>query len=401
MADVDVEHQPAVREQPGTEGSLRSSSDTGMLIYQQGQEKKLMTVNLGPQHPSTHGVLRLIVTLDGEQVVRVVPDVGFLHRNFEKIVERWAYPGIVPFSDRNDYIAAITNEVAVCLAIEELAGIEVPPRAVHLRVLFSELQRILSHILYYGTYGMDLGAFTPFLYAFREREWGYTLMEKVTGARMLYGYNRVGGLRNDVPDGWFEGLETFLTFMENEALPEYTGLLLENEIFRDRTIGVGTLTPEEAIAWGVSGPMLRATGIPWDLRKTAPYLSYDQFDFEVCVGKNGDCFDMTMVRMAEIRESIKIIRQVIRMLPEGPVLAKVRPNLRPRVGDYYSRVEGPRGEVGVFLVSDGTGKPYRLKWRAPTFSHLQLCELMSKGQKIADLIAAVGAIDVIMGECDR
>jgi NADH-quinone oxidoreductase subunit D len=364
-------------------------------------EGRLMTINMGPQHPSTHGVLRLIVTLDGEIVVKVVPDIGFLHRNFEKIVEGWAYPGIVPFSDRNDYLGAITNEVAVCLAVEKLAEIEVPPRAVHLRVLFCELQRILSHILFVGTFGLDLGAFTPFMYAWREREWGYTLMEKATGARMLYAYNRLGGLRNDVSEAWLRELERFLDYMERQAWPEYMGLLIDNEIFRERTIGVGKLTPEQAIAWGASGPVLRATGVAWDLRKAAPYLSYDQFEFDVPTGKNGDTYDSAMVRMLEIKESIRIIRQVLRILPDGPVLAKVRPTLRPRPGDYYSRVEGPRGEVGVFLVSDGSGKPYRLKWRAPSFCHLQLLPLMAEGAKVADLIAAVGSLDVIMGEVDR
>ncbi len=363
--------------------------------------RRLMKINMGPQHPSTHGVLRLIVTLDGEVVVGVEPDIGFLHRNFEKIVEGWSYPGIVPFSDRNDYLGAITNEVAVCLAIERLAQIEVPPRAVYLRVLFCELQRILSHILFYGTFGLDLGAFSPFMYAFREREWGYTLMEKATGARMLYAYNRIGGLRNDLPDEWFADLEKFLVFMERQAWPEYMGLLIENEIFRERTIGVGKLTPEQAIAWGASGPVLRSTGVAWDLRKAAPYLGYERFEFDVPVGKNGDTYDSAMVRMLEIKESIRIIRQVLKMLPDGPVLARVRPNLRPRAGEYYSRVESPRGEVGVYLVSDGSARPYRLKWRAPSFCHLQLVPAMGGGGKVADLIAAVGSLDVIMGEVDR
>ena len=360
-----------------------------------------MVLNMGPQHPSTHGVLRLIVTLDGETVVRVVPDIGYLHRNFEKIVEGWAYPGIVPFSDRNDYLSAINNEIAVCLAVERLADIEIPPRASYLRVLFSELQRILSHLLFYGTFGMDLGAFSPFMYAFREREVAYTLMEKATGARMLYGYNRIGGLRNDVGDEWLRELEGFLDYVEGQAWPEYMGLLIDNEIYRARTIGVGRITQEQAIAWGASGPMLRATGIPWDLRKTAPYLCYDRLEFDVPVGKNGDTYDSAMVRMLEIKESIRIIRQVLRALPSGPVLAKVRPTVRTKPGDYYSRVESPRGEVGVFLVSDGGHKPYRLKWRAPSFCHLQMVPLMCEGWKIADMIAAVGSLDVVMGEVDR
>ena len=361
----------------------------------------LMTINMGPQHPSTHGVLRLVVTLDGEVVRRVVPDIGFLHRNFEKIVEGWAYPGIVPFSDRNDYLSAIHNEIAVCLAVEKLASIEVPRRATYLRVLFSELQRMLSHFIFYGTFGMDLGAFTPFMYSFREREWGYSLMEQVTGARMLYGFNRLGGLRNDVPDSWLGELEKFLDYVERQAWPEYMGVLVDGEIYIERTKGVGKLTAEQAIAWGASGPMLRGAGVPWDLRKTQPYLAYDEFEFDVPTGKNGDAYDFAMVRMLEIKESIRIIRQVLRVLPDGPVLAKVRPNVRPKAGDYYSRVESSRGEVGVYLVSDGSAKPYRLKWRAPSFCHLQMVPVMSEGGKVADLIAAVGCLDIVMGECDR
>ena len=377
-------------------------AENGVAVAEpQEDTRRQMTINMGPQHPSTHGVLRLIVTLDGEIVIKVIPDIGYLHRNFEKIVESWAYPGIVPFSDRNDYLAALSNEIAVCLAIEKLAGVELPPRATHLRVLFAELQRIISHILFYGTFGLDLGAFTPFMYAFREREMAYTLMEKATGARMLYAFNRIGGLRNDVSDAWLSELDHFLDYLEKQIWPEYMGLLINNEIYRERTIGVGKVTPEQAIAWGASGPMLRGTGVAWDLRKQHPYLSYDQFEFDVPVGKNGDTYDFAMVRMLEIKESIRIIRQVMRILPDGPVLARVRPNLRPSVGDYYSRIEGPRGEVGVFLVSDGGGKPYRLKWRAPSFCHLQLVPLMSEGYKVADLIAAVGCLDVIMGEVDR
>lgn len=363
--------------------------------------ERLMTVSMGPQHPSTHGVLRLIVTLDGETVVKVIPDIGYLHRNFEKIVENWSYPGIVPFSDRNDYLSAINNEIAVCLAVERLAGIEIPPRAVYLRVLFAELQRILSHMVFYGTFGMDLGAFTPFMYAFRERELGYTLMEKATGARMLYAFNRIGGLRNDVSEPWLRELEHYLEYVERQAWPEYMGLLIENEIYRARTIGVGRVTQEQAIAWGASGPILRATGIPWDVRRAVPYLCYDRLQFDIPVGKNGDTYDSAMVRMLEIKESIRIIRQVLDALPEGSVLARVRPTVRTKPGDFYSRVESPRGEVGVLIVSDGGSKPYRLKWRSPAFCHLQMVPLMSEGWKIADMIAAVGSLDVVMGEVDR
>jgi NADH-quinone oxidoreductase subunit D len=366
-----------------------------------GLQSQLMTLNLGPQHPSTHGVLRVVVTLDGEEVVDAQPDIGYLHRNFEKIVEAWALPGVVPFSDRNDYLAAIANEVCVCEAIETLGEVELPDRAKWLRVLFCELQRIISHELWYGAFGMDLGAFTPFLYGWRDREWGYLLMEKATGARMLYGYNRLGGLRNDVSEAWLRELERYLDFMEKQAWPEYMGLLVENEIFRVRTRGVGVLPAEVAVAWGASGPMLRGSGVRRDLRRDAPILVYDKLEFDVPVGEAGDNYDRTLVRMQEIKESIRIIRQVLRDLPDGPVMGKVRPNVRPRKGAYYSRVESPRGEIGVYLVSDGGPKPYRLKWRAPTFSHLQLVPYLARGGKVADLIASLGSIDVVMGEVDR
>jgi NADH-quinone oxidoreductase subunit D len=368
-----------------------------------GAERRRMTLNMGPQHPSTHGVLRVVVTLDGERVLEARPDIGYLHRNWEKIVEAWALPGTVPFSDRNDYLAAITNEIAVTEAIEKMADVEVPPRAQYLRVLFAELQRIISHELWYGAFGMDLGAFTPFLYGWRDREQGYDLMERATGARMLYGYLRLGGLRNDVPDDWLRSLERYLDFMEREAWPEYMKLLVENEIFIARTRGVGCVTAEEAIAWGASGPVLRGSGVKWDLRKNRPYLVYDKFDFDVPVGTEGDCYDRTLVRMREMRESIGIIRQVMRSLPDGPVLGKARATIRPRPGDFYSRIESPRGETGVYFVSDGKMNPYRMKWRAPGFCHLQLIPVMAAAAetKMADLVAQIGSLDIVMGEVDR
>jgi NADH-quinone oxidoreductase subunit D len=391
-APKDVLGAPAAEGGEGGEGA-------GEPLGEEGERP--ITVNFGPQHPSTHGVLRVLVKLDGETVLDAQPDIGYLHRNFEKIVEGWALPGILPFSDRNDYLAAIANEVAVAGAVEQLCDIEVPPRAQYLRVLFLELQRIISHEIWYGTYGMDLGAFTPFLYGWRDREWGYLLMEKATGTRMLYGYNRLGGLRNDVSDGWLRELEQYLDFVEGEAWPEYMKLLIENEIFVYRTRGVGVVPPETLIAYGASGPVLRAAGVRRDLRKDAPILVYDRLEFDVPVGRNGDNYDRSLVRMHEIRESIRIIRQVLRDLPDGPVMGKVRPNVRPRKGAFYSRVESPRGEIGVYLVSDGGPKPYRLKWRAPTFCLLQLVPLMCRGGKVADMIANLGAIDIVMGEVDR
>ncbi|MFS8570195.1 MAG: NADH-quinone oxidoreductase subunit D [Thermaerobacter sp.] len=370
-------------------------------LEEQAGERRRMLVNFGPQHPSTHGVLRVLLTLEGETVIDAQPDIGYLHRNWEKIVEGWTYAMVVPFSDRNDYLAAICNEQAVVGAVERLMGIEVPERGQFLRVLVFELQRLTSHLIWFGTFAMDMGATTAFLHAFRERERCYSLFEEITGARLLYNYLRIGGLRNDVPDSWLKKLEQFLDDFEKEAYPSYWDLVINNEIFRVRTKGIGVITPEQAIAYGASGPVLRGSGIRWDLRKVDPFLPYDQFEFDIPVGTNGDAYDRAIVRMKEMMESVKIIRQVMKRLPDGPVMAKLPRALRPPKGQVYNRVESPRGEVGVYLISDGGTGPYRIKWRSPCFTHLMLLPVMARGHLVADLVTCIGSIDIVLGEVDR
>lgn len=363
--------------------------------------RRQMTVNFGPQHPSTHGVLRVLMTIDGETITEAQSDIGYLHRNWEKIVEGWTYPMVIPFSDRNDYLAAIANEQAVTGAIEKLMEIEVPERAQLLRLLVFEFQRITSHLIWFGTFGLDIGAVSPFLHAFRDREQCYSLFEKLTGARLLYNYLRVGGLRNDVPPGWLAEVSDFLDYLERESWPQFMDLLVNNEIFIRRTRGVGVLSAEDAVAWGASGPVLRGSGVNWDLRKHDPFLPYDRVEFDVQVQQEGDALARCLVRMQEMKESIRIIRQVIQQLPDGPVMAKMPRVIRPPKGEVYHRVESPRGEIGVYLISDGGPKPYRIKWRAPSFVHLQLLPLLAKNHLIADLVIIIGSLDVVLGEVDR
>ena len=365
-----------------------------------GDGRQTMTMSMGPQHPSTHGVLRVVLTLDGETVVDAQPDIGYLHRNWEKIAEYMTYAMTVPFSDRNDYLAAITNELALVQAVEKLTGIEVPERAQILRVIFSELQRITSHLLWFGTFGLDLGAVTPFLHAFTAREYCYRLFEKATGARFLYGYLRIGGMRNDVPDGWLDDLLSFLDQLERTYWPEFMRLLIDNAIFIRRTKGIGVLKPEDAVAYAASGPVLRGSGIRHDVRKADNYLPYDRFEFDIPVGENGDVYDRAVVRMYEMLESAKIIRQAVKELPDGPVMAKVPRAIRP-YGEVYHRVEGPRGEVGVYLVAAGDTNAYRARWRSPCFVNLQLLPLLARGHLVADVVAIIGSIDIVLGEVDR
>lgn len=365
------------------------------------QERELI-LNMGPQHPSTHGVLRVIARLNGETVTGVEPDIGYLHRCFEKLTESKSYPGVMPFTDRCDYLGAIYNEWVYALAVEKLLGIQPPERAEYIRVIAGELQRVASHLIWFGTFALDLGATTPFLYAFREREEIYDLYEQLCGARLLYNYFRIGGVRNDFPPGWLGRLDGILDFIEKKGLPEYHALFTGNRIFEYRVQNVGPLSSKDAIAWGATGPVLRGSGVRWDLRQDDPYSIYDRFEFEVPVGReNGDCYDRYMVRMKEIEESIKIIRQAVRDLPEGDYITKVPKVIKPPAGQVYVRVEGPRGELGCYLVSDGTGSPYRLHWRSPCFTHLQLLPVISPGFKLADLVAIIGSIDIVLGEVDR
>lgn len=362
--------------------------------------RTVMTVNMGPQHPSTHGVLRLLVTLEGERVIASEPDIGFLHRNFEKIAENLNYPQLIIFSDRTDYLAPIHNETCCALAVEKLMGIEVPERAVYIRVILNELQRIMSHLLWFGAFGLDLGAPTPFLYGFRERERLYDIFERLTGGRLFPAFLRVGGLRNDLYDSFVQDVLDFLKYLEKEAWPEYMTLLIKNPIFQARTRNVGVISPEVAVAYGASGPVLRASGVSWDLRRDEPYMFYDRFQFQVPVGEAGDCYDRSLVRMEEMLVSAEIVRQALRQLPDGPVLARVPKVLKPE-GEIYEKVESPRGEVGLYLVARGDTRPYRVKWRAPSFVHLQLLSAMSRGGGMADVVANIGSLDIILGEVDR
>lgn len=359
-----------------------------------------MMVNMGPQHPSTHGVLRAVVTIDGERVVDVDSDVGYLHRCFEKISEKLTYQQIIPYTDRTDYLAGMTNELALVLTVEKALGLEVPRRAQFIRTVMSELQRIHSHLIWFGTFGLDLGATTPFLYAFRDRETISDLFEEVTGARMMYNYMRVGGVRNDITAPWVKKVRDFLKQFP-AALREYDDLLTGNPILKARTRGVGKIDAQTAVAYGASGPVLRASGVPYDLRKHDPYLVYDEMDFDVAWASEGDVLARYQVRLEEIRQSIRILEQALEGLPEGEFLGKAPRIVKLPPGHYYGRVEGPRGEVGCYIVSDGDRKPYRLHWRAPSFVHLQLLPAMAKGHLMGDMVAIIGSIDIVMGEVDR
>ncbi len=372
---------------------------------------------MGPQHPSTHGVLRLIVKLDGETVTWCEPDVGYLHRCFEKLSEFKTYPQVIPFTDRTDYLGAILNEQCFVEATEKLFGdaIQVPERAQYIRVLMMEFQRICSHLLGLGAMAMDLGAVTPFLYAWRDREKMYSIFERITGGRMLYNYIRIGGVRNDLPEGIIgtpsDGEDKadktfwgFINYFDNYVWPEWDALVTGNRIFQWRTQGVGKLSSADAIAYGASGPVLRGSGVKWDLRKNLPYSIYDRFEFDIPVGKeNGDCFDRWVVRMEEMKQSSRIVKQCLEWLAENPgeVMGKVPRILKPPKGEVYHRIEGARGEVACYVVSDGSPNPYKVKWRSPCFTHLQLMPHLVPGHKVADIIAILGSIDVVLGEVDR
>ncbi|MHB8926069.1 MAG: NADH-quinone oxidoreductase subunit D [Bacillota bacterium] len=355
---------------------------------------------MGPQHPATHGVLRVVLKLSGETIVDAYPDIGYLHRGVEKIAEGWTYPQFIPMTDRLDYVAAMGNELTYVLGVERLMGLEVPPRAAYIRVIMAELQRVASHLVWLGAFGTDMGALTMFLYCFREREKVIDLFELATGARLTYSYMRIGGVRNDLPDGFVEKTRAFIKLMR-QRLKEYDDLFTGNRIFEARTKGVGPLTAEQAIALSATGPTLRGSGVPYDVRRTDPYLIYDKLQFEVPVGKNGDTYDRYICRMQEIRESLKVVEQCLDALPEGEVMAKVPKVIKPPAGEVYALTEAPRGALGVYIVSNGTANPYRLHWRAPTFANLQIIPDTTRGFKIADAVAIMGSIDVVLGEVDR
>ena len=357
-------------------------------------------VNMGPHHPSTHGVCRLLLTMDGERVIKIEPYIGYLHRAMEKICENRTYPQCIPILDRFEYVTAMSCNYVFALAAERLAKIEVPERAEYLRVIMLELNRIASHLLWYGTTSLDLGAITPFLYGFRERELILDLFEMTCGQRLTYNYIRIGGVSRDIPPQFVpkcrEAVKTI-----SEKMSDYEGLLNENPIWVARNKGVGVMSPEVAIAYGVSGPALRASGVNYDIRRNDPYCIYDRFDFEIPTQKNGDCYDRYIQRLQEIKQSLRIITQVLDGLPEGEIRAKVSPNFKPPVGEVYARMENSRGELGVYLQSDGSNKPLRLKARGGSYNQLQVLPEIGKGLLIADIVAIMASLDIIMPEVDR
>ena len=359
-----------------------------------------LMINMGPQHPSTHGVFRLVIWVDGERIVKAEPHIGYLHRGSEKLCEDELYSQVITLFDRLDYVANLNCELAFCMAVEKLMEIEVPERAQYIRTIFCELNRIASHMLFYGVYGMDAGAVTPILYGFRERERIQSLFESVTGARMMHNYFRVGGVNEELPDD-FEQRLSKLTDELKQGIDECDGLLSQNEMFLARTKGIGTISGPDAIAFGVTGPALRASGVLEDVRISEPYGIYDRFDYGIPVGSQGDCWDRYYVRVEEMRQSLSIIGQAVNQMEAGEIQANVRRIARPPKGEVYIRTESPRGDFGVFLVSDGTDKPYRVKVRAPTFCNLQSLQHMLREAYIADAVIILGSTDIVLGEVDR
>jgi NADH:ubiquinone oxidoreductase subunit D len=358
-------------------------------------------VNLGPQHPATHGVLRLIVKLDGETVKETMPVLGYLHRSIEKICENRTYPQCITYTDRIDYVSAMSVNLAFALATEKLMNIEAPARAQWLRMIFVELQRLASHLLWMGAFAGDIGALTPFLYGLRERERILDLFEMTCGQRLTYNYIRIGGVMIDILPEFVSKCRAFLDYFEPK-IDEYEDLLTYNPIFLERTKGVGIITPEVGINAGVCGPSLRGSGIACDVRKQQPYLYYDQVKFNECIETAGDCWSRYKVRMNEMRESVSIIRQCLERLEPGPFEAKMPPVLKAPVGgEIYSRIESSRGEMGVYLVGDGTAKPWKAKYRCASFSNLYVLDQLTKGWKVADIMAVLGSLDMIVPEVDR
>jgi NADH-quinone oxidoreductase subunit D len=387
---------------------------------------KTMVLNMGPQHPSTHGVLRILLELDGETVVKAVPDVGYLHTGIEKSCEDKTYSQVITLTDRIDYLSPLGNNLVYCLAVEKLLGLEAPKRAQYIRVLMVELQRISSHLVWLGTHAIDLGAMSVFLYCFREREEILKIFEMFSGQRMMTSYIRIGGLALEPPAGWRPAVERFLKMMPSR-IDEYETLLTENRIWMGRTKGVGYISAEDAVALSMTGPTLRAAGIPYDNRKFFPYSSYEEFDFDVPTRTDSDCFGRYMIRVAEMRESLKIIRQALdKISDEGPIKAeapgivppqreKMKTEMEaliyhfkiftegfsPAPGEAFATIESPRGELGCFIASDGSPKPLRVHFRAPSYINLQALPKLIEGQLIADVIACIGTIDIVLGETDR
>lgn len=395
------------------------------LISDRALAGETVLLNMGPQHPSTHGVLRLLLELDGETVINCIPDVGFLHTGIEKNMEAKSYEKAAVMTDRMDYLNTVGNNLAYCLAIEKLVDLDVPPRAQVIRVLLTELQRIASHLVWLGTQSLDLAAMSVFLYCFREREFVMDIIEMCGGQRMMATFLRPGGLWRDVPDGFEDAVRQFINIFP-ARIDQYEALLTKNPLFIERTVEIGVLSKEDAVGWGVTGPILRASGVAHDLRKTQPYSGYDQFDFEVPSNTAGDTYARYLVRIEEMRQSLKIVQQAVDNLPDGPVRSDNRKfvppprselgtsmeavihhfklwteGFLPPKGTVYNAVESPRGELGVYLESDGGPKPYRAYWRTPSFANLQVLPMMAKGHFVADLVAIIGTIDIVLGDVDR
>jgi NADH-quinone oxidoreductase subunit D len=393
-------------------------------VLEPGQDRTLI-LNMGPQHPSTHGVLRVLLEIDGETVVRMMPDIGFLHTGIEKTCEAKFYQQVVPLTDRIDYLCPMTNNLCYVLAVEKLLGLEIPPKAQWLRVLLNELTRINSHLVWLGTHAMDIGALTVFLYCFREREEVLKMFEAISGQRMMTSYFRVGGVALEPPLGFFDRVRDFAGSFP-ERIDQYENLLTGNPIWTMRTKGVARMTAEDAIALGATGPTLRGSGVDFDLRRDMPYSSYDKFQFKVPVSQEGDVFARYMCRVQELRESISIVRQALDGMPEGPIKAdapgvvlpdreKMKTQMESLIyhfkiitegfavpaGEVYQAVESPRGEMGYYIVSDGTAKPYRVHMRSACFANLQTLPTMCEGRLLADVVAAIGSIDIVLGEIDR
>ena len=381
-----------------TKDSVQSTNDSAF-------KTERMILNMGPQHPSTHGVLRLELELEGEIITKVIPHIGYLHRCFEKHCEAMTYPQVVPYTDRMDYLASMGNEFGYAVAVERLLGLQVPDRVEYIRVIMAELQRIASHLVALGTYGADIGAMTPFLFCFRDREIILSLFEMTCGARLLYNYIWVGGLSHDLHPDFVRKTREFCNYFKPK-IKELNDLLTYNKIFIERTANVGILPLDTAINFGISGPMLRGSGIKWDLRKDDPYSIYHKFDFDIPIGEGklgtvGDCWDRYWVRVLEMGESLKIIEQALDQLPEGDVMVAIPKRIKPPIGQVYARIENPRGELGYFIMSDGNVNPFRVKVRAPSFVNLGVMDVLCRGHMVADIIAILGSVDIVLGEVDR
>ncbi|MEQ6390840.1 NADH-quinone oxidoreductase subunit D [Bacillaceae bacterium S4-13-58] len=359
-----------------------------------------MLLNVGPQHPSTHGVFRLVIKVDGEIIKEATPVIGYLHRGTEKLAENLQYTQIIPYTDRLDYLAAMTNNYVLCHAVETMMDLEIPDRAEYLRILAMELGRVASHLVWFGTYLLDLGATSPFLFAFREREIIINLLNELSGGRLTFNYMRVGGVKWDAPEGWIDKVKDFVPYMRQQ-IEGYHELVTGNEIFLNRVKGVGKYTKEDALQYSLSGANLRCTGVDWDLRKNEPYSIYDRFDFKTVTQDGGDAWARYQVRFEEMEESLKIIEQACEQFPsEGPILAKVPKIIKAPKGETYVRIEAPRGEIGVYIASDGKKEPYRLKFRRPSFYNLQILPKLLEGENMANLITILGGVDIVLGEVD-